>query len=149
MNVLSRLVLAGLLIVGWYFTQQPAPAPVPDTPPALNLRGKFQGETAVDDAVAMGGMCAALADKIEWDGSLESPRLTTGAALDDLRRTCREFRMEGVSIGARQPQVRDAIEVFLNEKLGRSGGPIDAEQRSAWVTSLRELATSCRDAVGQ
>lgn len=149
MNVRNILLGIIALLAYWQLTAEEPPPPQPDVVPVLSLRGKFMGDFAVDDAVVMAEMCRELADQIEWDGKLESPRLTTGAALDDLRRTTREFRMRGTSIGARQPLVRDAVEEFLNDRLGRGGGPIDAEQRRLWIEALKDLAVSCRDAVGQ
>lgn len=149
MNVRNILLAVIALLAYWQLTAEEPPAPQPDNVPVLSLRGKFLGDTASDDAIVMAGMCEELADQIQWDGNLASPRLTTGAALDDLRRTAREFRMRGVSIGARQPMVRDAVEEFLNDRLGRGGGPIDAEQRRLWIEALNDLAESCRDAVGQ
>lgn len=144
---MSWRTAAGLLLlataVGLWWQSLPAqPQPQP-APPGLDLRGLWIGQTAADDCQAFGAMCEALADTIEYDGSLEAPRLKSGAALDDLRAAACDFRMRGVSIGERQPRVRSAVKAFLDERLGTSGGVIDAEQRARWVTAYRELARAC------
>ena len=121
----------------------PGPAPAPA---GLDLRGLFIGPTAADDAVSFGTLCGSLADAIEYDGTLAQPRLKTGVALDDLRVAAADYRMQGVSIGARQPKVRQAIHDFLDGKLGTSGGPVSVEARREWVAAFRDIARACSDA---
>tara|TARA_Y100001973_G_scaffold101953_1_gene166048 strand:- start:2180 stop:2620 length:441 start_codon:yes stop_codon:yes gene_type:complete len=119
---------------------RPEPQPVPF---GINLRGKFIGPTAAEDAVALGTLCDAIANIIEFDSG---KRLTTGVKLDDLRITAREFRTNGVSIGDRQPHVREAIHGFLDQELGIDGGPVSVSQRIKWITSYRAIAGACFDA---
>ena len=123
-------------------TPKPEPAPVP--PDAFSLRGKFIGPTAAEDAATMSALCGELADCIEYDGSHDQ-RLKTGVAFDDLRIAARELRCKGESIGARQPQVRDAVHKFLDDAVGSSGGPVTPESRSAWVSALRDLSRAAAD----
>jgi hypothetical protein len=123
-------------------TPTPQPAPVP--PDAFTLKGKFIGERAASDAIIMSELCASLADCIEYDGQHDQ-RLKTGVAFDDLRIAAREMRCRGESIGARQPQVRDAVHRFLDDAVGSSGGPVTPESRSAWVSALRDLARAAAD----
>ena len=124
--------------------QAPAPSPAPVPPDAFTLRGKFIGERAASDAIIMSELCASLADCIEYDGKHDQ-RLKTGVAFDDLRVAAREMRCKGESIGARQPQVRDAVHKFLDDSVGSSGGPVTPESRAAWVSALRDLARAAAD----
>lgn len=122
----------------------PAPGPAPAPPDAFTLRGKFIGPSAAADASTMAALCAELADCIEYDGNHDQ-RLKTGVAFDDLRVAAREMRCNGESIGARQPQVRDAVHRFLDDAVGSSGGPVTTESRAAWVSALRDLARAAAD----
>ena len=121
-------------------TPQPAPAP----PDAFTLRGKFIGPTAAEDASTMSALCGELAECIDYDGSHDQ-RLKTGVAFDELRIAAREMRCRGESIGARQPQVRDAVHKFLDDAVGSSGGPVTPESRAAWVAALRDLSRAAAD----
>ena len=92
----------------------PAPSPVV----GLDLRGRFVGPDAAADAATTAALLEELAEAIAYDGTQAEPRLRTGAAFDDLRRAARELRTRGVSLGARQPAVRDAIKSFLDAQVG-------------------------------
>ena len=120
----------------------PAPAPVV----GLDLRGRFVGPDAAADAATTSALLEELADAIAWDGTQAEPRLRTGAAFDDLRRAARELRTRGVSLGARQPAVRDAIKGFLDAQVGTDGGPVDAAKRAAWVSAFRAVAQAAAEA---
>jgi hypothetical protein len=133
-------------VVAFNWQQEAAPAPTPPAPPAgLNLRGLFQGITAAEDAALVAALTGELADEIAWDGTLEKPLLTTGVAIDELRRRARELRCRGVSIGARQPAARDAIAAHLDAAVGNAGGPIDEAKRIAWVKALGEISEAAAD----
>lgn len=125
-----------------------APAPKPAPASGFSLTGKFVGATAAEDAAVLAALCDELARYIEFDGQKESPRLKTGVQLDELRVAAREGRTRGVSIGARQPKARDAIEAFLVSSLGISGGPVSAEQRAKWVDALFEISRAASSAAG-
>jgi hypothetical protein len=122
----------------------PAPGPAPAPPDAFTLRGKFVGPTAAEDASTMAALCGELAECIDYDGKHDQ-RLKTGVAFDDLRIAAREMRCKGESIGARQPQVRDAVHKFLDDAVGSSGGPVTPESRAAWVSALRDLSRAAAD----
>lgn len=144
---MTRLILAGILlvcagVVAVATSKKPPPGPEP-LPAGLDLRGKFIGPSAADDAATLSALCQELAEVIAWDAGR---RLKTGVAMDDLRIASREMRMRGESIGARQPHVRDAIASYLDDKLGTSGGPVDDGQRAKWVAAYEDLARACRDA---
>lgn len=147
---MNRIYLAGGFVVLaaalWLASGEktpPSPAPPAD---GLTLRGLFIGPTAADDAVAFGALCDSIADAIDFDGSLESPRLKTGVQFDDLRTTAAVYRMKGVSIGARQPHVRKAIHEYLDQAVGTSGGPVSVDKRRQWVDAFRAIARACADA---
>ena len=122
------------------------PAPMPAPAGDLVLVGRFVGPTAAADAAAVSALSVELAAEIEWDGQQSDPLLKTGLAFDELRTRARELRLRGESIGARQPQVRDAIHAYLDRTVGVSGGPVNAEQRATWVASLREIGRAAGDA---
>jgi hypothetical protein len=124
----------------------PTPAPGPAPVVGLDLRGKFVGPDAAVDAASVAALLEELAGQIEWDGQQSEPRLRTGAAFDDLRRAARELRTRGVSLGARQPAVRDAIKAFLDAEAGTEGGPVDAASRAKWVRAYRAVAQAAAEA---
>lgn len=135
-----------------YLLLSPAAGPVnPDPPPGppavgLDLRGRFVGQEASADASTTASLLGELADIVEWDGAQPAPRLTTGGAIDDLRRTARELRTRGVSLGSRQPAVRDEIKRFLDSQVGTDGGPIDAVKRGVWVRAFRDVSAAAKEA---
>ena len=124
----------------------PAPAPGPAPVVGLDLRGRFVGPDAAADATTTAALLEELAGQIEWDGQQTEPRLKTGAAFDDLRRAARELRCRGVSLGARQPAVRDEIKRFLDAEAGTEGGPVDAAARAKWVRAYRAVAQAAAEA---
>ena len=140
--VLALVVAAAIAFMPSKATPTPQPVPVP--PDAFTLRGKFVGPTAAEDAATMSALCGELASCIEYDGQHDQ-RLKTGVAFDELRIAAREMRCKGESIGARQPQVRDAVHKFLDDSVGSSGGPVTPESRAAWVAALRDLSRAAAD----
>ena len=142
MNVATIAIAALALSAFWNQGNQPAPAPVV----GLDLRGRFVGPDAATDAATTAALLDELADAIAFDGSQAEPRLKSGAAFDDLRRAARELRTRGVSLGARQPAVRDAIKAFLDQQVGTDGGPVDAGQRAKWVSAFRAVSQAAAEA---
>ncbi len=124
----------------------PTPAPGPAPVVGLDLRGRFVGPDAAADAATTAALLEELASQIEWDGQQTEPRMKTGAAFDDLRRAARELRCRGVSLGARQPAVRDEIKRFLDAEAGTEGGPVDAAARAKWVRAYRAVAAAAAEA---
>jgi hypothetical protein len=124
----------------------PAPAPGPAPVVGLDLRGRFVGPDAAADAATTAALLEELAGQIEWDGQQAEPRMKTGAAFDDLRRAARELRCRGVSLGARQPAVRDEIKRFLDAEAGTEGGPVDAAARAKWVRAYRAVSQAAAEA---
>ena len=109
LTLLAILAAGAMVAFAIRETRTPPPAPGPEPVVGLDLRGRFVGVDAAADAATTAALLEELAGQIEWDGSQTEPRLRTGAAFDDLRRAARELRTRGVSLGARQPAVRDAI----------------------------------------
>jgi len=140
----AALVLAAIVasLPGGDSAPEPPPSPAAD----LVLVGRFVGPTAAADAATLAALSDELASEIEWDGTQADPLLKTGVAFDELRTRARELRLRGESIGARQPQVRDAIHTYLDRSVGVSGGPVTAEQRATWVAALREIGRAASDA---
>jgi hypothetical protein len=112
----------------------------------LDLRGRFVGPDAATDAALTAALLEELASQIEWDGQQTEPRMKTGAAFDDLRRAARELRCRGVSLGARQPAVRDKIKRYLDAEAGTEGGPVDAAARAKWVKAYRAVSAAAAEA---
>lgn len=125
------------------------PTPAPGTVGKLDLRGLFTGPTAAEDAVALAGLCDALAQYVQDDGDREKPRLTTGWQVADLRSAARDVRLDGETFGARQPAVRDAVKAYLDrpEILGKSGGPLGPQERAKWIAAFRDIARAAESAV--
>lgn len=146
----AALAIAGVAI--WYSQVPPkdlGPTPVPGAVGGLDLRGLFTGPTAADDAAALAGLCDELAAAVEYDGSLDRPRLNTGWAIADLRAVARDVRLRGQTFGDRQPAVRDAVKTYLErpEILGVNGGPLGPQDRSKWVAAFRDIARAAELAI--
>ena len=146
LTLLAILAAGGMIAFAIRETRIPAPQPAPAPVVGLDLRGRFVGPDAAADAGTTAALLEELADASAWDGTQAEPRLRTGAAFDDLRRTARELRMRGVSLGARQPAVRDSIKAFLDQQVGTDGGPVDAGQRAKWVSAFRAVAQAAGEA---
>jgi hypothetical protein len=148
LTLLAILAAGAMVAFAIRETRTPAPAPAPGPAPVvgLDLRGRFVGPDAATDAALTAALLEELAGQIEWDGQQTEPRLKTGAAFDDLRRAARELRCRGVSLGARQPAVRDAIKAFLDAEAGTEGGPVDAAARAKWVRAYRAVAQAAEEA---
>jgi hypothetical protein len=123
----------------------PEPTPAPDAGP-LSLRGLFAGPTASEDAALVGAMCNEIADEIELCSGQPEGYLSTGLAVDELRKRTRILRCRGISIGDRQPAARDAMAKYLESAVGVDGGPLSAAQRSAWISAYRDLGRAATDA---
>jgi hypothetical protein len=146
LTLLAILAAGAMVAFAIRETRTPPPAPGPAPVVGLDLRGRFVGVDAAADAATTAALLEELAGQIEWDGSQAEPRLRTGAAFDDLRRAARELRTRGVSLGARQPAVRDAIKTFLDAEAGTEGGPVDAAARAKWVRAYRAVAQAAAEA---
>ena len=146
LTLLAILAAGGMIAFSVRENGTPAPQPAPAPVVGLDLRGRFVGPEAAADAGLTAALLEELAEQIAWDGTQAEPRLRTGAAFDDLRRTARELRCRGVSLGARQPAVRDAIKTFLDQQVGTDGGPVDAGQRAKWVSAFRAVSQAAAEA---
>jgi len=124
----------------------PSPTPVPLPAEGLDLRGKFVGTDAARDAAIVAAMCRELAEEIAWDGSQAEPLIKTGVAFDELRVRTRLLMCRGESLGTKHPTARDAIERYLNDKAGTSGGPLTPDARAAWASAYRDVAVAAEAA---
>ena len=151
--LLVGAILVPWALLAWTHSVQPGPTPAPGPEPTpasgLDLRGKFVGEHAAEDAAITATLLSALADAIQFDGTLGEPRLRTGQQLAELRSTAREYRTEGVRLGDRQPLARDAIATFLEGAVGTDGGPIDAAARTKWIDAFRGVSRAASAAIGR
>lgn len=146
LTLLAILAAGGMVAFAIRETRTTPPAPGPAPVVGLDLRGRFVGPDASQDAATTAALLEELAGQIEWDGQQTEPRLKTGAAFDDLRRAARELRTRGVSLGARQPAVRDEIKRFLDAEAGTEGGPVDAAARAKWVKAYRAVSAAAAEA---
>ena len=146
LTLLAILAAGGMVAFAIRESRTPSPGPGPAPVVGLDLRGRFVGPDAATDAALTAALLEELAGQIEWDGQQTEPRLKTGAAFDDLRRAARELRCRGVSLGARQPAVRDEIKRFLDAEAGTEGGPVDAASRAKWVKAYRAVSAAAAEA---
>jgi hypothetical protein len=146
LTLLAILAAGGMVAFAIRETRTPPAPPAPAPVVGLDLRGRFVGPDAATDAGLTAALLDELAEVIAFDGQQAEPRLRTGAAFDDLRRTARELRCRGVSLGARQPAVRDEIKRFLDAQVGTDGGPVDAAKRAAWVYAFKSIAQAAAEA---
>lgn len=146
LTLLAILAAGAMVAFSILENGKPAPGPGPAPVVGLDLRGRFVGPDAATDAALTAALLEELAGQIEWDGQQTEPRMKTGAAFDDLRRAARELRCRGVSLGARQPAVRDEIKRFLDAEAGTEGGPVDAAARAKWVRAYRAVAQAAAEA---
>jgi len=146
LTLLAILVAGAMIAFSILESRTPPPVPGPAPVVGLDLRGRFVGPDAATDASTTAALLEELAGAIEWDGQQAEPRLRTGAAFDDLRRSARELRTRGVSLGARQPAVRDEIKRFLDAEAGTEGGPVDGAARAKWVRAYRAVSAAAAEA---
>jgi hypothetical protein len=146
LTLLAILAAGAMIAFAVREPRTPPPAPGPAPVVGLDFRGRFVGPDAAADAATTAALLEELAGQIEWDGQQSEPRLRTGAAFDDLRRSARELRTRGVSLGARQPAVRDEIKRFLDAEAGTEGGPVDAASRAKWVKAYRAVSAAAAEA---
>jgi hypothetical protein len=140
-------VLAGGAVLAACVENWPRPTHRPAPVAGLNLRGKFIGPSAGNDAAAFAGLCRGVAEALDKDGAAAAPRITTAAQLEDVRIATSEGMFLPESFTRNQPHVSAAAGRFLDQAVGTSGGPIDAAARGKWSSALRELAQAAEEAV--
>lgn len=134
----------------------PAPAPSP-TGDVLDLRGKFTGATAAEDAAIVGVLLGACRDylrhdlvaDIDHDGKPDGPRLTTGQKVAELRTIARDYRTQGVRLADRQPLALDAIAAYFDRAIGVDGGPLSDATRDRWIAGLDAASKAALAAAGR
>jgi len=147
----TKLALVAALLLGAVLAAvvefAPRPAPPAPTPAALDLRGKFVGPEAANDAAAFAGLCTGIAEALAADGGKPAPRITTGVQIEDVRVAAAEGRFLPRSLSREQPHAAAAAGRYLDSVVGTSGGPLDATARQRWVEAFRALATAAEEAV--
>jgi hypothetical protein len=143
--IVAALVAAAVIAAIVEFYPRGA-APVP-APAALSLRGQFHGPTAAEDAAAFAGLCHGIAAALTVDGTVPTPRITTGVHVEDLRIASSEGRFLPRSLSRDQPHAVAVAGRYLDSVVGTSGGPLAADSRQQWVEAFRELARAAEEAV--
>lgn len=146
--IVAALLAGAVLAAVVEFAPRPAPAPAPgpDTG-VVDLRGKFRGPDAAADAAAFAGLCHGIAAALATDGTAPTPRIATGASLEDLRIAASEGRFLPRSLSREQPHAVAAAGRYLDSVVGTSGGPLAADARARWVEAFRTLAQAAEEAV--
>lgn len=161
--LLLAAVLAPWGLLAWsHLGPRPEPKPDPGPSPApvvdgLDLRGKFVGPTAGEDAAIVSELLARCANAlrhdlvadIDHDGKPDGPRLTTGAKVAELRMVARDYRTEGVRMADRQPLALDAIATYLERTIGDYGGPLDDAGRAKWIAGFEGASRAAKAAGGR
>ena len=153
--ILPWLIVAALL----WMNLQAKPEPKPDPSPAIegiDLRGKFVGEHAAEDATTVAVLTLQTSEAIhddgkidfDGDGRIDEPRLLTGRQIWELRNLMRAYHTGGVLLGDRQPMVRDEIKRFLDERCGKSSGELTPEQKAVWEDAFRVIHRAAVEAMG-
>jgi len=143
--IVAALVAAALIAAVVEFAPRGA-APVP-SPAALSLRGQFVGPSAAEDAAAFAGLCHGIAEALAADGTVPTPRITTGVHVEDLRIASSEGRFLPRSLSRDQPHAVAVAGRYLDSVVGTSGGPLAADARARWVEAFRELARAAEEAL--
>lgn len=143
--IVAALIAGAILAAIIEFSPKREQAPIPDG--GLSLRGKWIGPNASEDAMGFAGLCRGLAEALEVDGKEQSPRISTGVSLEDLRVAASRGRFLPRSLSRDQPHAVAASARFLDEVVGTSGGPIDATTRQKWIEAFRALQTAAEESV--
>jgi hypothetical protein len=158
---MSPLLLGAILLpwglMAWSHVHRTSPDPGPS--PAvegIDLRGKFVGEHAAEDASTVAVLTLQTADAIhddgridfDGDGRIDEPRLLTGRQIWELRNLMRAYHTGGVLLGDRQPMVRDAIKAYLDERCGKSSGEVTSETKAVWEDAFRVIHRAAVQAMG-
>jgi len=157
----SPLLVGAILLpwglIAWSHLSKPAPSPEPaPAVEGIDLRGKFVGEHAAEDATTVAVLTLQTADAVrddgqidfDGDGRVDEPRLLTGRQVWELRNLTRAYHTGGVLLGERQPMVRDAIKAYLDERCGKSSGPLTPETKAVWEDAFRVINRAAIQAMG-
>lgn len=144
--ILAGLAMAAAVAAAIEFAPPARTAP-PPPPGTVNLRGKFIGAQAAQDAAAFAGLCRGLAAALRADAARPDPRIKTGVQLEDVRVAAAEGRFLPRSLSREQPHATAAAGQFLDQTAGTSGGPLDAAGRERWAKALDDLAAAAEEAV--
>ena len=148
-----------ILIVGYITYQQfagngspIAPKPAPPILGAEVMAAFSQTDNrqqAAADAKLLAYVCDTLAEILDTDGKLKEPQLSTGLAIDNLRRNDRIYTFQRRSLSTNYPALPNVISAHFEAIVGTSGGPIDDQQRAKWVKAFADLAKASHYAAGE
>ena len=156
--LLAAILLPLGFLAGSHLGAKPAqPQPDPAPVSGLDLRGKFVGPHAAEDAAITAAITGQVADgladdgkvDINGDGKIDPPRLTTGRQVWELRNAMRAYRTGGVLLGDRQPMVRDAIKAYLDQECGKAPGPLTDEDKATYQKAFRTIKAAALAAIGR
>jgi hypothetical protein len=144
---IAAALLAGAAIAAYveFAPRTSTPAPVPAG--QFSLRGKWIGPDAAEDAAAFAGLCHGIADALEVDGGRQTPRITTGVQIEDVKVAAAEGRFLPRRLTQEQPHATAAAGKYLDEVAGTSGGPLDAAARGRWIDAYRALAAAAEESI--
>ena len=158
---MSPILLGAILLpwglMAWSHVHRTSPDPGPS--PAvdgIDLRGKFVGSHADEDAATVAVLTLQTAEAVhddgridfDGDGRIDEARLLTGRQIWELRNLMRAYLTGGVLLGDRQPMVRDAIKAYLDERCGKSSGEVTAETKAVWEDAFRVIHRAAVQAMG-
>lgn len=144
---LMAAALAGGAVFAACVEFWPRPSHRPTPAAGLDLRGKWIGPQAAEDAAAFAGLCHGIADALAADGTKPQPRISTGVQIEDIRIAAAEGRFLPRTLTREQPHAVAAAGKYLDDVAGTSGGPLDATTRAKWVAAYRALAEAAEESV--
>lgn len=153
----QTLIIAGLLIAGLAYDHfnggEDSIIPSPAPPMGSELRAAFaksdDHRRSAIHAKALGDICSTMAEVLTYDGRKSEPRIKAGVHVDDLRRTTREFALDGKSLGQEYTDLGPVVKDHFDKAVGTSGGELTAEQRAKWIAAFESLAEASYWASGE
>jgi hypothetical protein len=149
MNDNRNLVIVAVLGVALLAMQssespeRPRPAPN-DVPDMVEVFAEGRSpEEAKQHAQELGELCASLARKIEYDGTVREPRLKTAAHVQEFRTYGRDNKAEGGSYAAAYPKLSKKLTKFFDDRVGSKDEPLSDGKRRDWITAFRDLSAAC------
>jgi hypothetical protein len=131
----------------------------PDQPSGPDLYAVFSQSDApaqaAFDALLFAELCEAVADELEYDGTLTPPAFTSGQHALALAWYLRDYCLAGRSLKAQYPRLPQALSAYWNPLLGTDGRPLEETDaagrtfRSRLVSCFRVTADSSRHAAMQ
>jgi hypothetical protein len=152
-----RLIIAGILLVCGLLifarmVATPAGPVVPESQPAETELGKRvlasfsvnpPRAESVGEAMWLAGVFYKSAECLEYECSSPDAWLKTGRDWDQYRISLIRSVTKGKRYGDMYPDLPAVVGKYLDEKSGKSGGPMTPEIVAARVSAVRELGNAC------